>query len=90
MFEAYHQHSMEMAVLLHQKKLSTFLQFQEGWGDFSPSFNPVQQESCLLIKSKDIFYSSRELNFDLCESGLQRLTKVDLLNRESLTLNLQD
>ena len=42
-----------------KKILSIFLQFQEGWGDFSPFFLPVQQESCLLIESKDIFYSSR-------------------------------
>ena len=39
--------------------LPTFLQFQEGWGDFSPFFLPVQQENCLLIESKDFLYSSR-------------------------------
>ena len=42
-----------------KKILSTFLQFQEGWGDFSPFFLPVQQENCLLIESKDFLYSSR-------------------------------
>ena len=42
-----------------KKILSIFLQFQEGWGIFLPIFPPVQQESCLLIESKDIFYSSR-------------------------------
>ena len=42
-----------------KKLLSIFLQFQEGWGDISPFFLPLQQESCLLIESKDIFYSSR-------------------------------
>ena len=39
---------------------STVLSFvSEGVGEFSPFFLPVQQESCLLIKSKDISYSSR-------------------------------
>ena len=42
-----------------KKLLSIFLQFQEGWGDFSPFFLPVQQENCLLIESKDFLYSSR-------------------------------
>ena len=46
-----------------KKKKKTIMkggsQFQEGWGDFSPFFLPVQQESCLMIESKDIFFSSR-------------------------------
>ena len=42
-----------------KKILSIFLQFQEGWGDFSPFFLPAQQENCLLIESKDFLYSSR-------------------------------
>ena len=59
MFEAYHQHSMEMAVLLHQKNIVHIFAISGGVGDFSPFFLPVQQENCLLIESKDFLYSSR-------------------------------
>ena len=57
-----------MAVLLHQKILSTFLQFQEGGGDFSPFFLPVQEQNCLLIELKDFLYSYRQLvsQTDVC------------------------
>jgi len=42
-----------------KKYCPMILQFQKGWVNFLPFFLPVQQESCLLIKSKDISYSSR-------------------------------
>ena len=48
-----------------KKYCPMILQFQRGWVNFLPFFLPVQQESCLLIKSKDISYSSRRAQFQV-------------------------
>ena len=57
-----------------KKSCPMILPFQKGWVNFLPFFLPVQQESYLLIKSKDISYSSRRAQFQVVREWP---TKVD-------------
>ena len=60
-----------------------------GWGIFLPFFFLCSKRTAYWLNQSTFCTLLGELNFDLCESGLQRLTKVDLSNRASSIINLQ-
>ena len=70
--------------------LSILETFQKGWGTIFPFFYRYSKRAAFWVNQRTFHFLLGELNFDLCESGLQRLTKVDLSNRASSNINLQN
>ena len=74
-----------------KKNIVHVLAISGGVGYFSPFFFFLCSKRVACWLNQRTFSTLLgELNFDLCESGLQRLTEVELSNEASSNINLQN
>ena len=90
MVEVDHQHSMEMAVLLLPKNVAHIFVISGEVGYFFSFFFLCCKRAACWLNQRTFFTLLGELNFDLCEPGLQSLTYVDFFNWASPNINLQN